>query len=91
MDLANIIFASALPVALMAVPMFAIWIKHREKIAELGTARQTTQNIELEERMRNLERIITDRGYDVATQIEALRDTRKVEKRIAAHQLEGNS
>lgn len=29
--------------------------------------------------MRVLERIVTDRGYDVATQIEALRDARKVD------------
>lgn len=31
----------------------------------------------LEDRLQVLERIITDRGYDVATQIEALRDTRQ--------------
>jgi hypothetical protein len=30
--------------------------------------------------VRVLERIVTDRGYDVATQIEALRDTRRVEE-----------
>jgi hypothetical protein len=30
----------------------------------------------LEARVRVLERIVTDRGYDVATQIEALRDPR---------------
>ena len=29
-----------------------------------------------------LERIVTDGGYDVATQIEALRDTRKVEEHL---------
>jgi hypothetical protein len=29
-----------------------------------------------------LERIITDKGYDVATQIEALRDQRRVEEQI---------
>jgi hypothetical protein len=29
-----------------------------------------------------LERIVTDGGYDVATQIEALRDTRRVEQRL---------
>ena len=29
-----------------------------------------------------LERIVTDRGYDVATQIEALRDQRRVEERL---------
>ena len=33
----------------------------------------------LEDRVRVLERIVTDRGYDVATQIEALRDQRRVE------------
>jgi hypothetical protein len=27
-----------------------------------------------------LERIVTDKGYDVASQIEALRDTREVEQ-----------
>lgn len=36
---------------------------------------------ELEERVRVLERIVTDKGYDVATQIEALRDTTRVEHR----------
>ena len=29
-----------------------------------------------------LERIVTDRGYDVATQIEALRDQRRVEEQL---------
>ena len=33
-------------------------------------------------RVRVLERIVTDRGYDVATQIEALRDQRRVEELI---------
>ena len=34
----------------------------------------------LEARLRVLERIVTDRGYDVATQIEALRDQREVDE-----------
>jgi len=34
----------------------------------------------LEERVQVLERIITDRGYDISAQIEALRDTRRVEE-----------
>ena len=34
---------------------------------------------DLEERVRVLERIVTDSGYNVATQIEALRDQRSVE------------
>ena len=32
-----------------------------------------------EDRFRVLERIVTDKGYDVATQIEALRDQRRVD------------
>ncbi|NQX94447.1 MAG: hypothetical protein HRT64_05940 [Erythrobacter sp.] len=38
------------------------------------TAQIETEKSELEERVRVLERIVTDRGFDVATQIEALRD-----------------
>jgi hypothetical protein len=34
--------------------------------------------MELEDRVRVLERIVTDKGYDVATQIEALRDQRRL-------------
>ena len=34
----------------------------------------------LEDRIEVLERIVTDRGYDIATQIEALRDVRTVEE-----------
>ena len=34
------------------------------------------------DRVGVLERIVTDGGYDVATQIEALRDTRRVEERL---------
>ena len=39
-----------------------------------------TRMAEMEERLRVLERIVTDGGYDVATQIEALRDQRRVEQ-----------
>jgi uncharacterized protein with GYD domain len=45
-------------------------------------AQYATSNKELEDRVRVLERIVTDGGYDVATQIEALRDTRRVEERL---------
>jgi hypothetical protein len=34
-----------------------------------------------------LERIVTDRGYDVATQIEALRDQRRVDDQAADRKL----
>jgi hypothetical protein len=73
------------------IPIFAIWTKHRQKIAEMEikattqltaekAAQYATHNRELEERLQVLERIVTDKGYDVATQIEALRDQRRVDE-----------
>jgi butyrate kinase len=66
--------------------MLAIWTHHRQKIAKMeiqATAEKAAQyaasNTELEQRVRVLERIVTDKGYDVSSQIEALRDARKVE------------
>lgn len=72
------------------IPMVAIWAKHKEKVAQMQvstTAEHTAEKAaqyasqvqKLEDRVRVLERIVTDKGYDVATQIEALRDTREVE------------
>jgi hypothetical protein len=43
----------------------------------------------LEARVRVLERIVTDRGYDVATQIEALRDQRRMEELLNAPEPRG--
>jgi hypothetical protein len=69
-----------------SVPILAIWTKHRKEVMHLQAqqtaekaAQYATSNKELEDRVRVLERIVTDGGYDVATQIEALRDTRRVE------------
>ena len=78
------------------IPIFAIWTRHRQKIAEMeiaATSRLTaekaaqyaTHNSELEERVRVLERIVTDKGYDVASQIEALRDVRRVDELLEHH------
>ena len=39
---------------------------------------------ELEDRVRVLERIVTDGGYDLAHKIEALRDERGIETRLEA-------
>jgi uncharacterized protein HemX len=69
---------------------FATWTHHKQKIAKLqidATAQNTAERAaqyashvkELEDRVQVLERIVTDGGYDVATQIEALRDARRVE------------
>lgn len=84
-----------IPILALSIPIVAIWTKHRQKIAELElqaaaekAAQYATQNTELEERVRVLERIVTDRGYDVATQIEALHDARKVEALLDAREPE---
>jgi len=82
--------ALMIPILAMLIPFFAIWTRHRSQMAEMqvqATAEKAAQyaaqnasnNRELEERVRVLERIVTDRGYDIAAQIEALRDARAVE------------
>jgi hypothetical protein len=93
MEAAQIIFAVLLPVSLMSVPIFAIWSNNRRRIAELkyGAQNRTADSAahhELEERMRVLERIVTDKGFDVAARIEALRDTRRIEANEPRHDLE---
>jgi hypothetical protein len=76
-----------IPLAPFIMVCFIVWIKHQGKIAQLqvtATAEKAAQyashSRELEERVRVLERIITDGGYDTALQIEALRDARQVER-----------
>lgn len=88
------VIAVFIPIIALMIPMVAIWTKHRQKIAEMqinATAESTAERAaqyashvqQLEDRVRVLERIVTDRGYDIATQIEALRDTRAVEDKDA--------
>lgn len=78
-------------VLIFGIPLLAIWTSHQQKIAKLqveSTAEQTAEKAaqyathiqRLEDRVQVLERIVTDRGYDIATQIEALRDTRRVDE-----------
>jgi hypothetical protein len=84
--------AVMIPIIALMIPIVAIWTKHQQKLAEMqvgATAEQTAEKAaqyasqiqRLEDRVQVLERIITDRGYDIATQIEALRDTREVANR----------
>jgi hypothetical protein len=71
-----------------------VWVKGQQQIEEkriaasAGTPNVAGESVaverieELEERVRVLERIVTDRSYDVASQIEALRDQRPLEARL---------
>jgi hypothetical protein len=79
-----------------------VWIRSRSKLEEkriAATAEQSAEKAaqyvshtaELEDRVRVLERIVTDKGYDVATQIEALRDARRTEALIDAREGEVRS
>ena len=84
-----------IPILALSIPIVAIWTKHKQKIAEMqidATAEKAAQyaanNTELESRLRVLERIVTDKGYDVATQIEALRDARKVDAALTSRDRE---
>ena len=67
-----------------------VWVRGRQQIEEKRIAagvadrgksdpQQARQIAELQERVRVLERIVTNGGYDLASQIEALRDTRPAE------------
>lgn len=75
-----------IPLAGISIGGLAIWTKHQRRMAELHlraaaekAAQYASEKTQLEERVRVLERIVTDGGYDTALQIEALRDVREVE------------
>lgn len=68
-----------------------IWLSNQRKLEEKRIAagetgpgkpdpQQAKQIAELQERVRVLERIVTEGGYDLASQIEALRDERPVDR-----------
>jgi hypothetical protein len=78
-----------------------VWLGHHRKLEEkriaAGQARGDHDNnnvqvvgrvTELEDRVRVLERIVTDGGYDLAHKIEALRDERPLGQRLEARELE---
>ena len=86
MDIKTILIVAITVGLPLMIPIIAIWTSHQRKMAKMQmqaaaekAAQYATQNTQLEDRMRVLERIVTDKGYDVATQIEALRDARKVD------------
>ena len=62
-----------------------IGLKKRELNLKYSQAKDTvekerSEKMQLEERVRVLEKIITDRGYETAAQIEALRDAPHLER-----------
>lgn len=70
-----------IPLAAISIAPFRIWMKMKERQMEI----QSTQTAEkaaqyaahterLEQRVRVLERIATDKGVDLSDEIEALRD-----------------
>ncbi|GAM05049.1 MULTISPECIES: hypothetical protein [Novosphingobium] len=82
--------ALLIPLAPFLVGALVVWTKHQRKMAEIqveATAEKAAQYAsnarELEERVRVLERIVTDGSYDTALQIEALRDQREADAQRA--------
>ena len=73
-----------LPVMLIfGQPFFKRMLEHREKRMEIEArltaekaAQYAAQTERLEQRVRVLERIVTDKGIDVADEIDKLRDER---------------
>ena len=70
-----------IPIVALSIPIVAIWTKHRRDVIAMElqataekAAQYAAQTERLEARVRVLERIATDRGVDVADEIEKLRD-----------------
>ncbi|UVO53835.1 hypothetical protein [Sphingomonas sp. SUN039] len=71
-----------IPLAAIGIAPFKMWLRLKERQLEqqsMMTAEKTAQYAahteRLEERMRVLERIATDKGVNLSDEIEALRDT----------------
>ena len=76
-------FGMMIPIAAFCLVGFKSWMKLKEKqldamnsLTAEKTAQYAAHTERLEQRMRVLERIMTDRGIGVAEEIEALRDSR---------------
>ena len=72
--------ALMIPVLALLIPIIAIWTSHQQKIEKIRAGALTevgnqaaARAAALEDRVRTLEAIVTDKSYDVASQIEALR------------------
>lgn len=80
-------FGFLIPIFALLIPIVAIWTKHQQKMAEMGTMAPSAQDnamlatqgdkiARLEARVKVLERIVTDgnQGLALSAQIDALRD-----------------
>ena len=72
-------------IAILAGTVFKPWLQLKERQLELQAAQTAEKAAQyaahterLEQRVRVLERIVTDKGVDVAREIELLRDERTV-------------
>jgi type II secretory pathway pseudopilin PulG len=72
-------------IAILATTVFRPWLQLKERQMELASsataekaAQYAAQTERLEQRVRVLERIVTDRGQDLAGEIERLRDRQDV-------------
>ena len=93
------VLALMIPLAPFIMVVAIIWLVNNRKLEEkriAATAEASSEKAaqyasrvtELENRVQVLERIVTDRGYDIATQIEALRDTRETEAKDSGVQMD---
>lgn len=80
------IIALMIPIVAISAGMFRNWLKFKERALKAQTemtaeksAQYAAHTERLEQRVRVLERIITDKGFDTAAQIEALRDIQTIE------------
>jgi butyrate kinase len=71
----------------ICIATFAIWTSHRQKMfdkqVEMSAekaAQYAANNQKLEQRVQVLERIITDKGFDISLQIDDLRESSDVKE-----------
>src|SRR5215208_662444 len=85
-----------IPLAAIGIAPFKMWlrVKERQMEAQSGLAAeksaQYAQHVErIEQRLRVLEQIITDKGVETAAQIEALRDRPRIRAGVGGHRRRG--
>ena len=84
-----------IPIIGMSIPIVALVTRHKRQMIELRIreleAKAASGNgisQAIEDRLRVLERIVTDRGTNLASEIEALRDARQTEALLDAREKE---